>query len=205
MSVSQEAKIASAKAVIPAKAGIRSISVFASHRFQARRSNLRNRLAPRLKRGAYLIYMPNITENKDAHHKYNIFETLEAGIVLTGHEAKSARRGTVSLKGSYVVLKGEEPYLVNAHIGSFQPSNAPEGYDPLRSRKILMHSEEIKKIIGKNKGQALTMVPLRLYSSRGVMKVEIGLARAKSNKDKRDTIKKREANREIARAMRSKE
>lgn len=149
--------------------------------------------------------MPALAENKDARHKYLILETFEAGIVLTGHEAKSARTGNVSFKGAFVTLKGEEPYLVNVHIGSFQPSNAPAGYDPTRSRKLLMHSTEIKKILGKNAAQGLTMIPLKLYTSRGRLKVEIGIARSKSKKDERETLKKREAKREINRAMRGKE
>lgn len=148
--------------------------------------------------------MPPITENREAHHKYAIEEIFEAGIMLTGHETKSARKGTVSLKGAYAVLKDDEVFLVNAHIGSFQPGNAPEGYDPTRSRKLLLHAAEIKKIIGKNKAQGLTMVPLKFYASRGKIKVQIGLARTKSKGDKREDIKKREANREIARAMRAK-
>lgn len=149
--------------------------------------------------------MSTLAENKEAHHKYAIEETLEAGVVLTGHEAKSTRKGTVSLRGAYAVLKGEEVYLVNAHIGSFQPGNAPESYDPTRSRKLLLRAAEIKKIIGKNKAQGLTMVPLKFYASRGKIKIQIGIARAKSKKDKRETLKKRDANREIARAMRVKE
>ncbi len=149
--------------------------------------------------------MSTITENKDARHKYLILETFEAGIVLTGHETKSARTGNVSFKGSFVVLKGEEPYLVNVHIGSFQPGNAPAGYDPTRSRKLLLHAAEVKKILGKNAAQGLTMVPLRLYTSRGKLKVEVGVARSKTKKDERETLKKREANREIERAMRGKE
>lgn len=149
--------------------------------------------------------MSTIAENKEAHHKYLVEETLEAGVVLTGHEVKSARKGTVSLKGAYATLKGEEVFLVNAHIGSFQPGNAPDGYDPTRSRKLLLHTAEIKKIIGKNKAQGLTMVPLKFYASRGKIKIQIGIARTKSKADKRESLKKQEANREIARAMRVKE
>ena len=149
--------------------------------------------------------MSTIAENKEAHHKYLVEETLEAGVVLTGHEVKSARKGTVSLKGAYATLKGKEVFLVNAHIGSFQPGNAPEGYDPTRSRKLLLHTAEIKKIIGKNKAQGLTMVPLKFYASRGKIKIQIGIARTKSKADKRESLKKQEANREIARAMRVKE
>lgn len=146
-----------------------------------------------------------IAEHKDARRKYHILDSMEAGLALTGHEAKSARRGTVSLKGSFVVMKGEEPYLVNAHIGSFQPKNAPSGYEPTRSRKLLLHRQEIKRILGKRAGEGLTMVPLRLYTSRGRLKVEVGIARSKTKADQREAIKKREAQREIRRAMRAKE
>ena len=125
-------------------------------------------------------------------------------MVLTGHEVKSAKKGNVSLKGSFVTLKGEEPYLTNVHIGSFQPGNAPKDYNPTRPRRILLKKTEIKKILGKRAGQGLTMVPLKLYTTRGLLKVEVGIARTKSKQDKREDIKKREAKREIDRALRGK-
>lgn len=148
--------------------------------------------------------MSSLSENKDARHKYLILETIEAGLILTGHETKSARRGTVSLKGSYVVMKGEEPFLVNAHIGSFQPGNAPDGYDPLRSRKLLMQKKEINRLLGIKASEGVTLIPLKIYASRGKIKAEIGVARSKSKKDKREDLKKKDANREIARALRAK-
>lgn len=145
-----------------------------------------------------------LAENRDAHHRYHILETFEAGLVLTGHEAKSARRGTVSLKGSFVVLRGEEPVLVNAHIGSFQPKNAPPSYDPRRTRQLLLQKAEIQRLLGKRAGQGLTLVPLRLYTRRGRLKMEVGLARSKTKKDQREVMKAREAEREIRRALRGK-
>jgi len=149
--------------------------------------------------------MAILAENKDARRKYAVEETLEAGIALTGHEVKSAKKGNVSLKGSFVTMKGNEPYLVNTHIGSFQPGNAPQGYDPTRPRRLLLKKLEIKRILGKRAGQGLTMVPLKLYTTRSLLKVEVGIARSKSKKDEREDIKKREAKREIDRALRAKE
>jgi SsrA-binding protein len=148
--------------------------------------------------------MRSIAENRDAQRKYHILETLEAGIVLSGHEVKSARRGAVSLRGAFVVLKGDEPYLVNAHIGSFQPKNAPADYEPTQSRKLLLHAREIKRILGKRAGEGLTLVPLRLYTSRGKLKVAVGIARSKSKADQRETLKKKDAEREMRRALRGK-
>lgn len=145
-----------------------------------------------------------LAENRDARRRYHILETLEAGISLTGHEAKSARRGTVSLRGSFVVLRGEQPVLINAHIGSFQPKNAPKGYDPTRARPLLLRKKEIQRLLGKRAGERLTAVPLRLYTRAGRIKVEIGLARSKSKADEREAIKSRETEREIRRAIRGK-
>lgn len=145
-----------------------------------------------------------LAENRDARHRYHILETLEAGIALTGHEAKSARRGTVSLKGSFVVLSAGKPMLVNAHIGSFQPKNAPRAYDPRRSRPLLLHAREVEHLFGKRTGKGLTIVPLRLYASRTRIKLSVGIAQSKSKADQRETIKARESEREIRRAMRGK-
>jgi len=146
----------------------------------------------------------NLAENRDAYRRYHILETLEAGIVLSGHEAKSARLGTVSLKGAFVVFHGEDPTLVNAHIGSFQPKNAPSGYDPRHARKLLLTRKEIQRFQGQRGGEGLTLVPLRLYTRSRRLKLEVGLVRSKTKADQRESIKKREAQREIRRAMRGK-
>lgn len=148
--------------------------------------------------------MSVIAENRDAHRRYAILEKFEAGIVLTGHEAKSARLGTVSLKGAFVVIHGEEPTLVNAHIGSFQPKNAPRAYDPSRARTLLLQRKEIIRLLGKRTGEGLTLVPLRLYTRRGRLKLEVGLARSKTKADQREAMKAREAERDIRRALRGK-
>lgn len=145
-----------------------------------------------------------LAENRDARRRYQILEILEAGLVLTGHETKSARRGNVSLKGSFVVLHAGEPTLINAHIGSFQPKNAPPDYDPRRARKLLLHHREVERLYGRRSGERLTLVPLRLYTRRARVKMEIGLARSKTKSDQRETIKAREAEREIRRVLRGK-
>lgn len=143
-------------------------------------------------------------ENRDARRRYQILETLEAGIVLSGHEAKSARLGTVSLKGAFVVFHDEEPTLVNAYIGSFQPKNTPKGYDPRRARRLLLRWNEVSRLIGRRSGEGLTLVPLRLYTRGSRIKIEVGVARSKTKADEREAIKKREAGRDIRRAMRRK-
>lgn len=146
----------------------------------------------------------SLAENRDARRRYHILETLEAGVVLSGHEVKSARLGNVSLKGAFVVFHDEAPTLVNTHIGSFQPKNAPSGYDPRRARKLLFKRKEIQRLFGKRSGEGLTLVPLRLYTRSRRVKLEVGLARSKTKADQRDTIKKREAEQEIRRAIRGK-
>lgn len=148
--------------------------------------------------------MSTFAENRDAHRRYAILETFEAGIVLTGHEVKSARLGTVSLKGAFVVMHGDKPTLVNAHIGSFQPKNAPRAYDSRRARTLLLQRKEISRLLGKRSGEGLTLVPLRLYTRRGRLKLEVGLARSKTKADQRETMKAREAQHEIRRVLRGK-
>lgn len=142
-----------------------------------------------------------LAENRDAQRRYHILETVSAGLVLTGHEVKSARLGTVSLKGSFVVLHGEEPVLVNAHIGSFQPKNAPAGYESRRTRRLLLQRREIQRLLGKRSGEGLTLVPLRLYTHYRRLKLEVGLARSKTHRDQREALKAREAQKDIRRAL----
>lgn len=148
--------------------------------------------------------MSVLAENRDARRRYHILETLEAGLVLTGHETKSARIGNVSLKGAFVVFRGGSPVLVNAHIGSFQPKNAPKEYDPLRTRPLLLQKQEIQRLLGKRAAEGLTLVPLRLYARRQKIKIEVALARSKTTADQRESLKAREAEREIRRAQRGK-
>jgi len=143
-----------------------------------------------------------LAKNKRAYFDYEILEKFEAGISLTGQEVKSIKLGRISLKGSYVILKDKEVFLVGCHIPAYQPKNAPLDYNPERSRKLLLKKSEIKGLIGKTKIKGLTLVPLRVYTKRGIIKLEIALAKGKKKADKRELIKKREAEREIKRALR---
>ncbi|MCD5396373.1 MAG: SsrA-binding protein SmpB [Candidatus Pacebacteria bacterium] len=145
--------------------------------------------------------MKILAENKKVGFDYQILERFEGGLVLTGQEVKSIRTGKVSLKGAFVVFKGEEPYLINATIPPYQPKNAPKDYDPERTRKVLLKKKEIKYLLGKSKEKGLTLIPLMLYDRSGKIKVEIVLAKGKKKEDKREEIKKREVEREIRRFL----
>ncbi|MFA5878316.1 MAG: SsrA-binding protein SmpB [Candidatus Staskawiczbacteria bacterium] len=140
-------------------------------------------------------------ENKKAHFNYEILEKFEAGLVLLGQEVKSIRLGRMILEASYVVFKETEPYIIGSKIPAYQPKNAPAGYDPERSRKLLLSKKEISYLIGKVSQKGLTLVPLRVYSNNAKIKIEFGVAKGKKKFDKRDDLKKREAKREIARTM----
>jgi SsrA-binding protein len=147
--------------------------------------------------------MKILAENKRARFDYQILETFEAGIVLTGQEVKSIRGGKASLKGSFVVFKGNEPYLINANIPAYQPKNAPPDYDPERARKLLLKKREVSYLLGKSKQKGLTLIPLKLYTKAGKIKLELGVARGKKKIDKREEIKKREIEREIKRELKN--
>jgi SsrA-binding protein len=142
--------------------------------------------------------MPDIAENRRAHFDYDILETFEAGIQLTGHEVKSAKLGRMNIAGCHAIVRGDELYLAGTNIQSFQPGNAPKEYDPMRTRKLLMNREEIKYLVGKlNSG--LTLVPTKVYTHHGFVKLELGLGKGRKKGDKREVIKKRETEREIRR------
>ncbi len=145
--------------------------------------------------------MAIIAENKKARFDYEILDKYEAGIVLSGQEVKSVRNGRINLAGSYVVIRGEEAWLLNSNIPAYQPKNAPIDYDPKRTRKLLLRKSEINELIGKNAAYSLTLVPLKLYTRAKRLKLEIGLARPKKKADKREVIRKKEINREIRRNM----
>jgi len=147
--------------------------------------------------------MKVFVENKKAYFNYEILETFEAGLVLIGQEVKSIKTGKASLKGSYVVLKNEEVYLIGANIPPYQPKNAPTDYNPERSRKLLLNKSEIKHLIGKGKEKGLTLIPLKIYSKNGRIKLAFGTAKGKKKADKRETIKKRETEREIKKELKS--
>lgn len=146
--------------------------------------------------------MANLAENRKAHFQYEILETFSAGIVLLGQEVKSIKLGRMQLQGSYVILKGNEVFLVGTTVPPYQPKNTPESYNPERSRKLLLRKPEISYLAGKVKEQGLTLIPLKVYTGkRGTIKIEFGLARGRKGKDKREELKKREAKREIERAF----
>jgi len=141
--------------------------------------------------------MPTLATNKQAFHDYDILSTYEAGIVLSGPEVKSARNGSISLKGSYVSTHNEELWLLNAHIGTYAfaaPKHRPE---PTQSRKLLLKKNEIRHIIGKLSATGLTVVPLKVYTARNRIKLEIGIGRGRKTYEKRELLKKRSIEKEI--------
>jgi len=147
--------------------------------------------------------MATFAENRKAHFNYEILEKFQAGLVLQGQEVKSIRNGRINLAGSYVVPQAEEFFLVGAHIPAYQPANAPKDYNPERSRKLLLKKEEIQELIGKVRQRGLTLVPLRVYDQNRRIKLEFGLARGKKKGDKRQDIKRKDAQREIERALKT--
>ena len=144
--------------------------------------------------------MKVISQNRKAYHDYHIEEAVESGIALLGTEVKSLREGRAHLKDSYVILKSGEAFLLNCHISPYSHGNIMN-HEPLRTRKLLMHRKEIDRLRGKVEGKGYTLIPLKLYFKDSFVKVEIGLARGKKLFEKRDTIKEREAKREIEKAM----
>jgi SsrA-binding protein len=142
----------------------------------------------------------DISVNRRAFFEYHIDERWEAGLVLTGSEVKSLREGRANLQDAYARFFGPELFLVGAHISPYAPA-AQQGHDPIRHRKLLLHRREIDKLEGKIQEKGLTLIPLRLYWSKGRAKVELGLGRGKKLHDKRASIKERTERREIDRAM----
>ncbi len=146
--------------------------------------------------------MKVIVRNRKAFHDYNIEETYEAGLVLTGTEVKSIREGRVNLKDSYVVIKDGEAFLLNCHISPYSHGNIMN-HDPVRTRKLLLHRKEIERLAGKSAEKGYTLIPLKIYFKGPYAKVEVGVGRGKRLYEKRDRIKEREAKREIERAVKS--
>ncbi len=139
--------------------------------------------------------------NKRARFDYDISEKFEAGLVLRGFEVKSVKTGHISLKGAFVTTKGEELFLTNANIPLYKQAGAIANYDPTRPRKLLLKKREIAHLIGKSRAEGLTLVPIRVYTRRGLVKLEFGIGKRRKKVDKRSVIKKREADRKIARAL----
>jgi len=142
-------------------------------------------------------------KNKRAYFDYEFLENFEAGVVLTGQEVKSIKSGKMSLAGSYVVLRDGEVYLINANIAPYQPQNTPKDYTPTRSRKLLLRKKEIQYLFGKSQERGLTLIPLRVYSNKGKIKIEFAVARGRKKSDKKDLIKKRETDKEMRRELRA--
>lgn len=146
--------------------------------------------------------MTTIATNPRARYDYELLDTYEAGIVLLGHEVKSVKTGHISLKGAFVTLSRGELFLTNASIPLYTHAGPVADYDPTRSRKLLVTKREIRALLGKNKTAGLTIIPIRVYIKGKRIKVAFAVARGKKEYDKRHAIKKRDADRAIARALR---
>ena len=143
-----------------------------------------------------------ICVNRQARHNYFIDETYEAGLVLLGSEVKSLRDGKANLVDSYGQIRHGEAFLINAHISPYAGANQ-FNHEPTRTRKLLLHTREIERLTGKTKERGLTLIPLKLYFKDGRAKVELGLARGKKLYDKRDTLRRKVAEREVERSLKS--
>jgi SsrA-binding protein len=141
-----------------------------------------------------------VAQNRKARHLYHVLEVLEAGLVLTGTEVKSLRNGKVAMGDAYAMIEGEEAWLLNLHISPYEEGNR-FNHEPLRRRKLLLHRRDIRRLIGKTREKGLTLVPLRIYFRKGWAKVEIALAKGKKSHDKREDIARRDAERDMARAL----
>jgi len=145
----------------------------------------------------------SIVQNKKATHDYFIEERFEAGIALEGWEVKAIRAGHVQIKEAYVVVRGEEIFLIGSHVTPLSAASTHVQADPVRNRKLLMHAEEIRKLIGKVERAGYTLVPLDMHYTRGRVKLEVGLAKGKKQHDKREAEKDKDWKREQQRLMRS--
>ncbi len=143
--------------------------------------------------------MVTYLENKKAHFNYTIEETVEAGIELLGHEVKSIRKGQGNLNSTFCVIRGGEAYIIGLNIPPYQPNNTDPAHDPERTRRLLLSKKDIKKLADKDDIKGLTLVPLSLYSKGPYIKVSIAIAKGKKTFDKRETIKKRDLDREMER------
>ena len=153
-----------------------------------------------LKKTERELAQQNIAENRKAFHDYHIVDTYEAGIVLQGTEVKAIREGNVNLRDSFGRVEGGEVWIYNVHISPYSHRGYSD-HEPLRRRKLLLHRQEIKKLIGKTVERGMTLVPTRMYFKDGRVKLAISLAKGKKDHDKRETIKRREADRETRAAV----
>jgi SsrA-binding protein len=145
-----------------------------------------------------------VAENRRARHDYHIHETFEAGIVLTGTEIKSLRGGRANLTDSYAKIENKELFLISAHINPYEQGNR-FNHEPRRNRKLLMHKAEIARLLAKTREKGFTLIPLKIYLSHGMAKVELALASGKDLYDKRQSAAEHDAKREVDRVMRDRE
>lgn len=145
----------------------------------------------------------SLIQNKKAYFNYEITEKFTAGIELFGFEVKSVREKKGQLEGAYITVRGGEAYLIGANIPAYQPKNAPVDFDPLRNRKLLLTKKEIKQLADVEAKKGLTIVAIAVYNAGRKLKLEIGVAKGKKSFDKRETIKKRETDREIRRTLKN--
>jgi len=146
----------------------------------------------------------SIAENRKAFHDYHIIETIEAGVALLGTEVKAIREGNVNLRDSYARVDGGEVWIYNVHIKAYSHRGYAD-HEPTRKRKLLLHRQEIRKLIGRTVERGMTLVPTRMYFKNGHVKIALGLAKGKQEHDKRETIKKREADRETRAAVKERQ
>ncbi len=145
--------------------------------------------------------MPALLENKKAYFDYEILEKYEAGLELRGYEVKSLKLKRGNIHGARAIIRGGEAYLVGMDIPPYQPKNTPKDYEPQRTRKLLLHKKEISRLAGKAEEKGLTVIPMKMYTSGGRIKVEIAVVRGKKKYEKREKIKKRDIEREIGRSI----
>lgn len=145
--------------------------------------------------------MADYIHNRKARFDYEILESYEGGIELLGPEVKSVRGGQILLEGAFVIVRGGEAYLINANIPAYQPKNAPKDYDPLRNRRVLLTKKELTELGKSEKNKSLTIIPISLYNKGRKIKIQIALVKGKKKHDKRESIKKRETDRELRREM----
>ena len=141
-----------------------------------------------------------LNDNRQAGHNYHLLERFEAGVALTGTEVKAAKNGKIQLKDAYAEVEGNEAWLMNAHISQYSHGNR-ENHEPTRRRKLLLHRQEIDKLLGKTREQGLTLIPTKMYLKNGHIKVELAVAKGKKLHDKRETERKREMEAEARAAI----
>jgi len=146
--------------------------------------------------------MATYTDNRKAHFNYKIEETLEAGIELFGFEVKSVKKGSANINSAFCIIRGGEAFIIGMHISPYQPKNNMVAYDPERTRRLLLSKKEIEYLADRDSVKGLTLVPISLYSKGRQIKVSIAVARGKKEFDKRETIKKRDLDREESREYR---